>query len=128
MIWLETPIINEFRQHILLYKWYIDNFVCCLVWKFNSANGNISLEWQDRYGDTIDPDSLDQTKLRRTNFLDLDIRLQKSGPATWFEFSIFSKPGNAYSYQPYGSSLCQTYFSRLAEGRSAKIANAFKHS
>ena len=46
---------------------------------------------------------LDRTKLRRTNFLDLDIRLQKSGPATWFEFSIYWKPGNAYSYLPYGS-------------------------
>ena len=57
MIWLETPIINEFRQHILLYKRYIDDFF--VVWsgslaelskfrtKFNSANGNISLEWQD---------------------------------------------------------------------------------
>ena len=86
MIWLETPIINEFWQHILLYKRYIDDLF--VVWsgslaelskfrtKFNSANGNISLEWQDGYGDTIDPDLVDQTKLRRTNFLDLDIRLQ----------------------------------------------------
>lgn len=113
MIWLETPIINEFRQHILLYKRYIDDLF--VVWsgslaelsrfrsKFNSANGNISLEWQDGFGDTINPDMLDRTKLRRTNFLDLDIRLQKSGPATWFEFSIYRKPGNAYSYLPYGS-------------------------
>ena len=111
MIWLETPIINEFRQHILLYKRYIDDLF--VVWsgslaelskfrtKFNWANGNISLEWQDGYGDTIDPDLVDQTKLRRTNFLDLDIGLQKSGPATWFEFSIFRKPGKAYSYLPY---------------------------
>jgi predicted HD phosphohydrolase len=52
--WLETPIIIEYRQHILLNKRYIDNLF--VVWfakcskfsaKFKSANGNIllDLEW-----------------------------------------------------------------------------------
>jgi hypothetical protein len=50
------------------------------------------------YEDTIDPNMLDQTKLQRTNILDLDIGLQNSGASTLFEFSIYSKPGNAYSY------------------------------
>ena len=48
MIWLETPIINEFQQHILLYKRHIDYLF--VVWsgslvelskfrtKFNKAN------------------------------------------------------------------------------------------
>jgi hypothetical protein len=63
----------------------------------------LSLEWQDGYGDAIDPDTLGQAKLQRANFLDhLDVRLQKSGTATWFAFSINRKPENAYSYLPYG--------------------------
>ncbi len=35
MIWLETPIINEFRQHIVLYKRYIDDIF--LIWSGSSA-------------------------------------------------------------------------------------------
>ena len=30
MIWLETPIINEFQQHIVQYKRYIDDLF--LIW------------------------------------------------------------------------------------------------
>jgi hypothetical protein len=54
MIWLETRIINEFQQHIVLYTRYIDDIF--LIWscsaaelcrfreKFGSANDNIKLE------------------------------------------------------------------------------------
>lgn len=31
MIWLETPIINDFRRHIVLYKRYIDDIFADLV-------------------------------------------------------------------------------------------------
>ncbi len=56
MIWLETPIINEFQQHIILYKKYIDDIF--LIWsgsaaelcrfreKFGMGNDHIKLEWQ----------------------------------------------------------------------------------
>ncbi len=56
MIWLETPIISEFNQHIVLYKRYIDNLF--LIWsgssaglcrfseRLGNANDNIKLEWQ----------------------------------------------------------------------------------
>ena len=35
MIWLETPIINEFQQHIVLYKRYIDDIF--LIWSGSTA-------------------------------------------------------------------------------------------
>ena len=54
MIWLETPIIDEFRKHTVLYKRYIDDIF--LIWsgssaelcrfreRFGNANDNIKLE------------------------------------------------------------------------------------
>jgi hypothetical protein len=56
MIWLETPIIHEFEQHIVLYKRFIDDIL--LIWsgssaelcrfreRLGNANDNIKLEWQ----------------------------------------------------------------------------------
>jgi hypothetical protein len=56
MIWLETPIINEFQRQIVLYKRYIDDIF--LIWsgspaeqcrfreRLGNANDNIKLEWQ----------------------------------------------------------------------------------
>ncbi len=35
MIWLETPIIDEFRRHIVLYKRYIDDIF--LIWSGSIA-------------------------------------------------------------------------------------------
>jgi hypothetical protein len=55
MIWLETPMVNEFRQHNLLYTRFLDVFVvwsgsipelCRFSRKFRAANPNIKLEWQ----------------------------------------------------------------------------------
>ena len=35
MIWLETPIIEEFRTQILLYKRFLDNIF--MIWSGSSA-------------------------------------------------------------------------------------------
>ena len=115
MIWLETPIIDHFRKHIVLYKRYIDDIL--LIWSgspvqlclframFGTANINIKLEWQGTPldVDATDPAMLVQQQLRRVSFLDLDIRFVSSHGSTAFEFRIYRKPGNAYAYLPHGS-------------------------
>ena len=115
MIWLETPIINQFREHIVLYKRYIDDIL--LIWSgssvelchfraiFEAANINIKLEWQGtpKDVDAADPAMLVQHQLRRVNFLDLDIQYVRSHGSAALAFKIYRKPGNAYAYLPYGS-------------------------
>ena len=115
MIWLETPIINEFRKHIVLYKRYIDDIL--LIWsgscaelcrfraQFGSANDNIKLEWQGTPPsvDATDPARFIQDQHRRVSFLDLDIRIVYSAGSADFAFKIYRKTGNAYAYLPYGS-------------------------
>ena len=115
MIWLETPIIDEFREHIVVYKRYIDDIL--LIWsgssvelcrfraRFEAANRNIKLEWQGTPTgvDAADPAMLVQHQLRRVNFLDLDIQFVRSDGSAAFAFKIYRKPGNAYAYLPYGS-------------------------
>ena len=91
MIWLETPIIHEFRKHIVLYKRYIDDIL--LIWsgsytelcrfraRFGTANDNIKLEWQGTPSsdDATDPAKFDQDRHRRvsssTSILELSILL-----------------------------------------------------
>ena len=115
MIWLETPIIDEFRQHIVLYKRYIDDIL--LIWsssaaelcrfreKLGNANDNIKLEWQGTPSaeDAINPAKFDQHQHRQVNFLDLDITVVYSPGSADFEFKVYRKPGTAYAYLPYGS-------------------------
>ena len=115
MIWLETPIIDEFRRHIVLYKRYIDDIL--LIWsgssaelcrfrsRFGMANANIKLEWQGTPSvmDAVNPAKFDQHQHRRVNFLDLDIQIVNSCGHSEFAFRIYRKPGNAYAYLPYGS-------------------------
>ena len=91
MIWLETPIIEEFRAHILLYRRFLDDIFT--IWscssaelyrlqaKFESANNQviktvIMLEWKGipSAGGAADPAVFDRNKYCRVNFLDLDIR------------------------------------------------------
>jgi hypothetical protein len=115
MIWLETPIINEFQQHIVLYKRYIDDLF--LIWsgsaeelcrfrdKFGKANANIKLEWQGTPSaeDATNPAKFDQLQHRKVNFLDLDIEIVCSQTSVEFAFRVYRKPGTAYAYLPYGS-------------------------
>ena len=115
MIWLETPIIHEFRKYIVLYKRYIDDIL--LIWsgpsaelckfraKFGNANSKIKLEWQGTPSatDAEDPAKFNQHQHSRVNFLDLDIQILDLHGSPEFEFRIYRKPGNAYSYLPYGS-------------------------
>ena len=120
MIWLETPIIEEFRAQILLYKRFLDDIF--MIWsgssaelfrlqaKFESVNNPaiksvITLEWQGMpsAGGAADPAVFDRTKHRRVNFLDLDIKAVYTTTMVEFEFGVYRKPGNAYAYLPYGS-------------------------
>mmetsp|Transcript_40948 Transcript_40948/g.85450 ORF Transcript_40948/g.85450 Transcript_40948/m.85450 type:complete len:573 (-) Transcript_40948:730-2448(-) len=115
MIWLETPIINEFQQQIVLYKRYIDDIF--LIWsgssaelcrfreKLGNANENIKLEWQSTPSaeDAVNPAKFDQHQHRQVNFLDLDITIVYSQASAEFAFKVYRKPGTAYAYLPYGS-------------------------
>jgi hypothetical protein len=115
MIWLETPIINEFQQHIVLYKRYIDDIF--MIWSGSSAelcrfretlgnaNDNINLEWQGTPSaeDAVNPAKFDQHQHRQVNFLDLDITIVYSQASADFAFKVYRKPGTAYAYLPYGS-------------------------
>jgi hypothetical protein len=115
MIWLETPIINEFQRQIVLYKRYIDDIF--LIWSgshaelcrfretLGNANDNIKLEWQGTPSaeDAINPAKFDQHQHRQVNFLDLDITISYSDGSADFAFKVYRKPGTAYAYLPYGS-------------------------
>ena len=84
---LETPIIDKFLKHIILYKRYIDNIL--LIWSGSSAelcrfrarlataNIKIKLEWQNSPG-----------------------RIRQNSQ----EFiKVYHKPGTVFTYLPYGS-------------------------
>ena len=115
MIWLETPIINEFRLHIMLYKRYIDDIL--LIWlgssaelcrfraRFGTANDHIKLEWQGTPSsvDATDPARFNRHQHRKVDFLDLDIQAVTCSGSSEFAFRLYRKPGNAYAYLPYGS-------------------------
>jgi hypothetical protein len=87
MIWLETPIINEFQRQIVLHLRYIDDIF--LIWsgspaelcrfreRLGNANDNIKLEWQGTPSaeDAVNPARFDQHRHRQVNFLDLDITI-----------------------------------------------------
>ena len=115
MIWLETPIIDEFKQHIKLYKRYIDDIIliwlgsfielCCFRTRFNNANINIKLEWQGAASaeDAVNPRKYNIHELHHVNFLDLDIDIICNEISTYFNFKVYRKPGSAYAYLPYGS-------------------------
>ena len=87
MIWLETPILYEFQEHIKLYKRYIDDIFLCwagslselcrLREKFATANINIKLEWQGTppAQDTTNADNFDFQMHQKVNFLDLEIKV-----------------------------------------------------
>lgn len=115
MIWLETPIIDEFREHIMLYKRYIDDIL--LIWsgspaelcrfrsRLGTANKNITLEWQglSSAADATDPTRFKLDQHSRVSFLDLDICVKYICGTIRFEFRVYRKPGNSYAYLPYGS-------------------------
>ena len=107
MICLETPIINEFQQHIVLYKRYIDDIF--LIWsgssaelcrfreRLGNANDNIKLGWQGTPSaeDALNPAKFDQHQHRQVNFLDLDITVVYSSGSADFAFRVYRKPGTA---------------------------------
>jgi hypothetical protein len=133
MIWLETPIINEFRIFIKLYKRYIDDIF--LIWlgsfaelcrfraKFNNANINIKLEWQGTTSieDAIDPRKYNKLGLLHVNFLDLDINIVRSEISTYFNFKVYRKPGSAYAYLSYGSYHARHIFRRWLKAEMHRL-------
>jgi hypothetical protein len=69
------------------------------------GNDNIKLEWQGTPSaeDAVNPAKFDQYQHRQVNFLDLDITIVYSQASADFAFKVYSKPGTAYAYLPYGS-------------------------
>ena len=111
MIWLGTPIIEEFRTHFLLYRRCLDDI--SMIWscssaelyrlqvKFESVNNpatksEITLEWQGTpsAGGSV----FYQNKYCRVNFLDLDIRAVYTTTIVEFKFGVQRKHGNSYEY------------------------------
>ena len=113
MIWLETPIIKEYRQYIAEYKRLLDDLLtiwtgppdllCEFRRRLARAQAGISFEWQGSRGDGTELESIDVNNLVRVNFLDLNIRLINVQNSASFELRVFRKPGNSYSYLPFGS-------------------------
>jgi hypothetical protein len=137
MIWLETPIINEFRVHIMLYKRYIDDIL--LIWlgssaelcrfraRFGTANDHIKLEWQGTPSsvDATDPARFNRHQHRKVDFLDLDIQVVTCSGSSEFAFRLYRKPGNAYAYLPYGSYHARHVFRGLLK---AELLRLLTHS
>ena len=115
MIWLETPILYEFQEHIKLYKRYIDDIFLCwagslselcrLRETFATANINIKLEWQGTppAQDATNADNFDFQMHQKVNFLDLEIKVLLTEEIPCLDFKVYRKPGSAYAYLPYGS-------------------------
>lgn len=95
MCWLEEPIIDRYKESILVYRRAIDDLI--FFWKgstaefenlkmdFNRAHRNIRFDW---------------SKLSKSaTFLDLNIDFTKANFDTLFvKSSVFCKPGNSFCY------------------------------
>ena len=105
---VETPNVNEFCKHIVLYKRYI--YYILLIWsgsyaelclfyaRFGSANYNMKLEWQSILSavDAINPARFAQDQHKRVSFLNLDLQFFYLTGSAKFVFKVYCKTGNAY--------------------------------
>ena len=113
MLWLESPVVHDFEQYLLLYKRFLDDLfvlwmgpsieLCNFRARLSTANPSIKYEWQNlpTIEDAVDPAKFDRDKHRRVNFLDLDIKIiftMIPSCSVMLEFSVYRKPGNAFSY------------------------------
>ena len=110
---LQAPLCTPGQPGVILYKRYIDDIL--LIWsgsfaelcsfsaRFATANTNIKLEWQNSPEAVDSPAIFDQHQHRSVNFLDLDIQIIYSQGSAEFAFKVYSKPGSAFVYLPYGS-------------------------
>ena len=137
MIWLETPILDEFREHIWLYRRYIDDIL--LIWsgspaelcrfrsKLGTANKNIKLEWQgfSSVEDATNPARFCRDQHSKLNVLDLCIQTARICNGVRFKFRVYRKPGNSYAYLPYGSYHARHVFRAWLK---AELCRPFTHS
>jgi len=103
MIWLESPIMEEFQSCIKTYRRYIDDIFIAWIGslsdlarfkaRFVIADSNISLEWQNN----------ETGKFQNVDFLDLSISVDSNEAEKSLSFGVYHKPGNSYAYLPYGS-------------------------
>mmetsp|Transcript_17042 Transcript_17042/g.46744 ORF Transcript_17042/g.46744 Transcript_17042/m.46744 type:complete len:257 (+) Transcript_17042:1173-1943(+) len=125
MIWLETPIVQEFELFIKAYKRYIGDIF--LAWtgppaelqrfksRFATADKNISLEWQNN----------DINHDQKVDYLDLCITVSQQPTGKAITLGVFHKPGNSYAYLPYGSFPARhTFKARL----KAEVVRLLTHS
>ena len=104
MIWLETPIIEEFIAYIVEYKRLLDDLL--LLWsgsiatlrefrrRLARAQAGIFFEWQD--GDTAEDDEIMADKLCKVHFLDLNIRIMDWDDCVWLAEGGTSEPTHAF--------------------------------
>ena len=125
MLWLETPIVEKYKESIESYKRFLDDIFCawkgskeklCLFKKeINLAHPNIKFTWS-RYNQTDGYDlSTFQDKAHvSVDFMDVTISLSdkptknisREGEmqiANLFHFRIYRKKCNAYAYIPFDS-------------------------
>jgi hypothetical protein len=114
LLYIEEPIIKEYKQYIVLYDRFIDDIH--IMWsgskslfaefqnKINHSDPSIKLIW------SLNPteDSMDEEKdLMKaglnTNFLDINILLSKTDSNYRLSYSTFRKPGSSYAYLPHSS-------------------------
>ena len=124
MIRLESPILEDprFRQFIKLYKRFIDDIfliwtgsaaaLCAFRHALASADETIKLDWggYEKQSDAFNQAVVTAKRHDRAEFLDLDISVERSRPATrtkvsdWqLKFRPYRKPGNAHAYLPFTS-------------------------
>ncbi len=68
-----------------------------------SAQAGMLFEWQGSNGDATELKTIDVDSLLRVNFLDLNVRIEDQRDSVGFELHVYRKPGNSYSYLPFGS-------------------------
>ncbi len=112
MLYLESPVIEEFDAHIVVYRRFIDDII--LLWqgcrtklshfmmRLNSRHPAIKLDWSATPHDAA--------AQRKVNFMDVTITLTPAPPTSlpprWLgiHHCLFRKPGNLHQYLPFSSS------------------------
>ncbi len=111
MLHIETPVVEEYDAHILLYKRFLDDVF--LLWhgcrhrlgdfmaKLNRRHPSIKLTWSSTANDLPAQQQVD--------FMDLTVSLSRDPPIhpeprlTRVNFRLFRKPRNLHQYLPFNS-------------------------
>jgi len=117
LIFVETNIVYSFIACYSLYDRFLDDGIC--LWHGSDEDFQIF----SQAFNTVDPSiKFIWSKLSKlANYLDLSIEISHDS----IQYEVFSKPGNAYAYLPYGSFHVRNSFRAWIK---ALLATALTHS